>query len=555
MTSEKRYIEQLEVLQKFFIKPLQERNILDVKSHTALFGQIDMIYNLNKELLHELKSDLNSVAKAFLKLAPFFKLYSVYAFDFKNALLRLQELTTKNQQFKRFLDETETRPEVQMKLNSLLITPIQRIPRYKLLLAQVLLYTSPSQSDFKILSDSVKEIENTVQHINSVIEDQEHTQSLINLQNSLHHHCRISIVKPSRRIIKEGILEKVSSHSNNKQKFYCVLMSDIFMYCRVVKKRPKNAVVENSLQCVCIFPLRKTKVAEMFSANFKISCQGDGNIFHAENDFHCHAWVSSLREMIEKNVESRKTLRKESSKKRPVRKKDVKNFEANEHLFSPPQKGIKYDYENIYRCVDETVALDQTVQNNHCFHVPRALKKKRTFSEMATDDDHQKLEPAPKRSTFGRIRSWFSGTNQPVQAPVIGITPSKSSICSKDSVTSDPTYGFTSTNLSNQTYFHNAYEDKIIPIKSSELKTVLGEFQSSTPVSKPVAENNVEINYEGVLPQVATGTSKRVHFSSANQIATESFFMRRGIYPKYVPPQPLTTSIKDKIFDFFSKLM
>lgn len=90
LTSEKRYIDQLEVLQNHFIKPLKKHGMLDVKSHTALFGQIDMIYSLNKELLHELERDLDNVAQAFLKLAPFFKLYSVYAFDFKNSLLRLQ---------------------------------------------------------------------------------------------------------------------------------------------------------------------------------------------------------------------------------------------------------------------------------------------------------------------------------------------------------------------------------------------------------------------------------------------------------------------------------
>ena len=84
-------------------------------------------------------------------MAPFFKLYSVYAFDYKNALLILQELTNKNLVFRKFLEDAESRPEVQQKLNSLMIVPIQRVPRSKLLLEQVLLYTSPADLDFKIL--------------------------------------------------------------------------------------------------------------------------------------------------------------------------------------------------------------------------------------------------------------------------------------------------------------------------------------------------------------------------------------------------------------------
>lgn len=151
LTSEKSYLNQLEILMNYFIIPLKERAIIDDASHMTLFGQIEMIYNLNGELLHELEVDLENVGNAFLKIAPFFKLYSVYAFDYKNALLILQDLINKNPVFRKFLENTESRPEIQTKLNALMITPIQRVPRYRLLLEQVLMYTSPSDPDYKIL--------------------------------------------------------------------------------------------------------------------------------------------------------------------------------------------------------------------------------------------------------------------------------------------------------------------------------------------------------------------------------------------------------------------
>lgn len=88
ITSEKSYLKQLEVLTDFFVNPL--KNIIETSTHTVLFGHIEMIYNLNVQLLQELESDNNNVAKAFMKLAPFLKLYSVYAFDYKHALLTLQ---------------------------------------------------------------------------------------------------------------------------------------------------------------------------------------------------------------------------------------------------------------------------------------------------------------------------------------------------------------------------------------------------------------------------------------------------------------------------------
>lgn len=147
--TEKSYIKSLDVLNKFFVEPL--RGIIDPGPHNLMFGHIGMIYNLNMELMTELEANLENVGSAFLKFAPFLKLYSVYAFDFKKTLLTLQELTEKCSKFRQHLEKTETRPDVQTKLNSLLIVPIQRVPRYKMLLQQVLLYTSPLERDFKII--------------------------------------------------------------------------------------------------------------------------------------------------------------------------------------------------------------------------------------------------------------------------------------------------------------------------------------------------------------------------------------------------------------------
>lgn len=335
VTSEKTYLQQLEILMEYFVKPLKEQHIIDDVSHTALFGQIEMIHNLNGEFLKELESDMDNVARAFLKMAPFFKLYSVYAFDYRQALLVLQDLLSKNAAFRKFLEINEFRPEVQRKLNSLMIAPIQRVPRYRLLLEQVLLYTSPADADFKLLKESVKQIENTVSHINTCVEDQEVTQMLINIQNSLVNRSP-NIVKPSRKVIKEGILHKVT-RNGTEIKRYCVLMSDIFMYCKILKDRTPNTVVENSLECCCIFPLKKCKVYDLLPGNFKITCQSDGIIFSSKDMQVCRAWVGFLRDAIDLHIQCRKTLRKESSKRTPLRKKETKNF-GEDYMLSPKHR-------------------------------------------------------------------------------------------------------------------------------------------------------------------------------------------------------------------------
>jgi hypothetical protein len=90
LSSEKSYLTQLEKLMTFFVNPLKSLNLLEMSAQSQLFGQLELIYNINQELLMRLENDLDDVANAFLKLAPFFKIYSVFAFDYRNSMILLQ---------------------------------------------------------------------------------------------------------------------------------------------------------------------------------------------------------------------------------------------------------------------------------------------------------------------------------------------------------------------------------------------------------------------------------------------------------------------------------
>lgn len=379
------------------------------------------------------------------------------------------------------------------------------------------------------------------------------------------------------------------------------------MYCKVLKKRPSNTVVENSLQCCCIYPLRKSKVTEMFSANFKLSCQGEGIIFHAENDLQCREWVAQIKEVIDMLVESRKTLRKESSRKRPVKKNQLKYFEA-EYILSPPQKGIKYDYENVYKYTD----LSSIEQPSSSRKVKKGSKKipkikisrskeespkrsrtpeMRNSSTPTKKFSAQQYRPQslpatiPSHTRFARIKSWFS------------FRSASHSNNSKESV-SDPTYGFGSR-CTNQTYFKTANVDSSIPNDVDfkiALAGMLGGDHSIDSVPSTInATNNTnnmttpdakDILYplRTSLDRVSSGkkrkqvsdddnstdyltnqSTKRVKFDDKEDVASESFFERRERlhaqqyqqenYVTTFKPQTNHVSLKDRIVDFFTKLI
>lgn len=90
LNTEVSYLKQLEIIMNYFMKPIKERKILSDEDFRSVFGDIGTIYEVNGALLEELQADPSQIAEAFSKLAPFFKLYSVYAYNYSNTIKTLQ---------------------------------------------------------------------------------------------------------------------------------------------------------------------------------------------------------------------------------------------------------------------------------------------------------------------------------------------------------------------------------------------------------------------------------------------------------------------------------
>lgn len=75
---------------QYFIQPMFEKKLLNHNLLSTLSENIKTLYNVSGELIQELKEDPQNIADAFHKLAPFFKLYSIYAYDYEQILLLLQ---------------------------------------------------------------------------------------------------------------------------------------------------------------------------------------------------------------------------------------------------------------------------------------------------------------------------------------------------------------------------------------------------------------------------------------------------------------------------------
>lgn len=325
INSEKSYLRQLEIVEEFFMKPLQENGILATQIYANIFGDILGIRQVNKELLLAMETSTDKIGKVFLDLAPYLKFYSTYANDFKQATNLVEDQLLKNKPFRNFMERQESRPEVSKKLNALLITPVQRIPRYKLLLDDIIKNTPRYHPDKENLMEARTQIDAIAWYINDQIEDYEKNKIMIDIQKSLQGGLP-KIIKPDRKLIKQGNLMKVNKSGGHAQPRYVILFSDMLMYCKF-KGSLNGGIIDlpkaDALEVCCVLPLKHTTVEEVVGKGvFTVKCQNENLILYSPNAEDSD-WVDQIQRTIRTLKKNKATLRRESSMFQPMRKPDL----------------------------------------------------------------------------------------------------------------------------------------------------------------------------------------------------------------------------------------
>jgi len=121
-------------------------------------------------------------------------------------------------------------------LMSYMIMPVQRIPRYVLLLKELLKYTFSTHCDHEPLHQALHKIQNTASQINDSKRAMENLSKLIEIQERV-SGAYDQLIQPYRFLIREGTLTSVEtseglfgSSSTNKVHVEVFLFSDILLW-------------------------------------------------------------------------------------------------------------------------------------------------------------------------------------------------------------------------------------------------------------------------------------------------------------------------------------
>lgn len=208
------YVENLKILIDFYIIPL--KSYLTSEEIEQIFKNVETVYQINVKFLKELEDSLSKedIEKEFGMLiknfSSSFKLYTNYISNYTNAINLIQKYR-KNKEISDFFKETENKlkKERMSDIYSYLILPVQRLPRYKLLLED--LFKNNSNNDY--IKEAYQKIKEITLYCNSKQTEIENSYKMSSLQSKL---AIQDLVQPHRSLIKFD--EKLGNIKRKREK-------------------------------------------------------------------------------------------------------------------------------------------------------------------------------------------------------------------------------------------------------------------------------------------------------------------------------------------------
>lgn len=280
--TENSYVDSLNTLVEKFLSPLEAKvdEILTAKHVRQIFSNIRAILDVNTRFANAINertkewNDSKSIGDIFIEYALFFKLYKEYINNHEEACDLVRSLLGANPESKTFLGKLkgagkvaknkkfiqflrEVSREVDMPLASYLIMPIQRIPRYRMLLTEVRKNTPQDHDDFEKISLALEYIMNVADGINEAIRSTENSNATFDLQKRFVEP--LELFGYNRILRKQGRFTlKYTSYNGKKKtkKQVVILFSDMILIAKELKngKLEKKELIEFDERVILVDP-------------------------------------------------------------------------------------------------------------------------------------------------------------------------------------------------------------------------------------------------------------------------------------------------------------
>eukprot|EP01130_Rhizamoeba_saxonica_P014310 TRINITY_DN6245_c0_g1_i1.p1 TRINITY_DN6245_c0_g1~~TRINITY_DN6245_c0_g1_i1.p1 ORF type:complete len:628 (-),score=130.52 TRINITY_DN6245_c0_g1_i1:87-1970(-) len=284
LSTEQSYVSSLEFLISEFVTPCSNDESIPVEAISFMFSELKSILNLNTQLLALLRERITEVgfddtyttiADIFLTMGPYFRSYRQYCSNYDAIVARSREIQGSNIKYKKLLESFYINPENKgLSLDMYLIMPVQRIPRYIMLLDTLLKYTDDDHPDYKNICNATVLLKDVSKFVDTSVQDLEDRFKVMDMNKRF--IMGKNLVAPHRVFVKEGILVKRSLTDESLQRRHVYLFSDVFITATLLigGKQKQDKII----------PLVTAWVVDKPDAHYS-------NSFYLASSVKCHIFI------------------------------------------------------------------------------------------------------------------------------------------------------------------------------------------------------------------------------------------------------------------------
>nr|XP_056700793.1 FYVE, RhoGEF and PH domain-containing protein 2 [Euleptes europaea] len=309
LETEKAYVNRLHLLDQVFFSELmnEARSGRTIPEDVVkmIFSNISSIYQFHSQFfLPELQKrmenwDSNSrIGDIIQKVAPFLKMYSEYVKNFDKAVELIATWSEKSLLFQELISNIQRREiSANLTLQHHMLEPVQRIPRYELLLKDYIRKLPPASPDREDAQKALEMIFTAAKHSNAAIAEMERLQNLWEVYHRL--GLEDDIIDPSNELIKEGPIQNISFRHNSTSEKYLFLFNNLLLYCV-----PKVIHVGAEFQVHSRIDVEGMKVRELndveFPHAFLVSGKQRTLELQARSQEDMNDWIKAFLSAIDK---------------------------------------------------------------------------------------------------------------------------------------------------------------------------------------------------------------------------------------------------------------
>ncbi|XP_071990411.1 spermatogenesis-associated protein 13 isoform X1 [Engystomops pustulosus] len=239
MNTERVYIKHLKDICEGYIKQCRKHTSMFTEAQLkTIFGNIEEVYRFQKTFYKNLEKQYNKdephlseIGVCFLENHDGFSIYSEYCNNHPNACLELSNLM-KHSRYRHFFEACRLLQQmIDIAIDGFLLTPVQKICKYPLQLAELLKYTTQDHRDYNKIKEAYEAMKNVACLINERKRRLESIDKIACWQVSIVGWEGQDILARSSELIHSGELTKLFKQGKSQQRTF-FLFDHQLVFCK-----------------------------------------------------------------------------------------------------------------------------------------------------------------------------------------------------------------------------------------------------------------------------------------------------------------------------------